>query len=105
MKFKHTLTFMNYHSLFQQYYKDNEDASLQTAISALKEAGASMIICVRVLMAELQLSISEADQIVLNSTAWQAERQQTEALRAQFWAVWEEESDRKGDNGLDFDLN
>jgi len=58
--------------------------NLDNCIIELKEAGATQIDCIKILRAELNMSIKQADEIVLNSLAWRESREITEKMRKDF---------------------
>jgi hypothetical protein len=69
--------------VFRSIYKENEE-SLQAVLLALKNMGCTQVETVKLLMSELGISLREADTIILNSTAWQAERENTLKFRDSF---------------------
>lgn len=71
---------------FQEIYKNNNE-NLELALSKLKEQGCSQIDTVKILMKMTNLSLSDADTIVLNSTAWKEEKDYTQKLRDIFFGL------------------
>ena len=68
--------------VFKAYYQGEE--SLETVLKELKASGASPMDCVKLLKRELEISLKEADQIVLNSQTWEDINDETIALRDTF---------------------
>ncbi len=68
--------------IFAENYSRNEE-SLQNTIRLLKEAGYSQMESLKCLMHELNLSIKEADLIILNAKAWSSEREDNLKLRGE----------------------
>jgi hypothetical protein len=73
----------NLSKIFKAVYKET-DESLQEALIALKQAGCSQITTIKIIIAEMNLSLSDADKIILNSKAWSAEKDATIKLRDAF---------------------
>ncbi len=67
------MTNENIEKIFSENYQGDEN-SLQNTIRLIKEAGYSQMDTVKALMYELDLSIGEADSIILNSNAWAEEK-------------------------------
>jgi hypothetical protein len=72
-----------FEEVFRANYKGNE-FSLQECLSELKKIGCTQIQVVKLLMSELQVSLREADRIVINSEAWKQEKQATMNIRNNF---------------------
>jgi hypothetical protein len=70
-------------TVFRTHYEGSEE-SLQLSLLALKQIGCTQVETVKVLISVLGLSLQEADVIVLNSTAWEAEKDDTLKLRDNF---------------------
>ena len=66
--------------IFDENYRGDE-GSLQATIKLLKEAGYSQMDSLKALMHELNLSMREADLIILNAKAWLSERDGNLKLR------------------------
>lgn len=60
--------------IFDENYR-GDDESLQNTIKLLKESGYSQMDSLKCLMHELNLSIREADSIMLNAKAWSSEKE------------------------------
>ena len=73
----------NIEQLFRDKYRGNEE-SLQEVLLLLKGIGCTQLETVRLLINELNLSLKEADSIVLNSKAWEIEKSKTLKLRDDF---------------------
>jgi hypothetical protein len=73
----------NYKILFGSIYSQ-KDVNIEKALQALKENGASQVDSIMILMSELNLSLKEANQIVLNSNAWKFYKSYTEKIREEF---------------------
>lgn len=71
---------------FQEIYQNNNE-NLELALIKLKEQGSDQIDTVKILMKMINLSLSDADTIVLNSTAWKEEKDYTEKLRDNFFGL------------------
>ena len=65
----------------------DQQASFETIIQKLREAGASQITSIKVLKTCFDLTLSQADQLVLNSKAWADHYETTVKIRDQFWEV------------------
>jgi len=78
---------MDYKKIFKETYHNGDIDSLENAISLMKENGASQIDCVKVLKNELNLTLSEADGIVLNAKAWSQEKESVEKFRDHFFRL------------------
>ena len=68
---------------FNINYRRNE-SNLQETLLLLKTKGCTQIETVRILIKELNLSLREADNIVLKSKAWENEKKGTAELRDRF---------------------
>lgn len=66
--------------IFDENYRGDEE-SLQTTIRLLKESGCSQMESLKMLVQELNLSIIEADRIILNAKAWSSEKEGNLRLR------------------------
>jgi hypothetical protein len=73
----------NLGKIFKENYTGEKD-SLQKCLFELKKIGCTQIEAVKVLMDELQISLREADKIVLTSNAWEQEKDSTLNLRDNF---------------------
>jgi hypothetical protein len=67
--------------IFKSTYTPNSQDTLEESLQVLKTSGATQIECLKILISELNISLKEADHIILNSLAWRAEKQITENLR------------------------
>ena len=68
--------------IFQDSYKKSED--LEKGLLELKKQGASQMECVKVIKGSLILSLSEADNIILNSKTWEKETRNVLSWRRKF---------------------
>ncbi len=68
---------MDYTAIFKQTYNDLLPDSLETALIAMKIAGASQIDSIRVVMSELKITLREADALILNSKTWEDKKELT----------------------------
>lgn len=66
---------------------DKED--IERVIGELREAGANQIDTIKLLMKKLGIRLAEADSLVLDSKAWNDQRESTLELRNCFWDVLE----------------
>lgn len=66
--------------IFAENYLGDDD-SLQITLKLLKEAGYSQMDSLRILVHELNLSIRDADLIMLNAKAWESEKESNLKLR------------------------
>lgn len=70
-------------ALFRSLYS-SKDNNIEEVLNQLRILGASQVQCIKLLTDELSLSLTEADNIVLNSKAWQADKKATERFRDEF---------------------
>jgi hypothetical protein len=68
---------MDYIAIFKQTYNNLSPSSLETALIAMKIAGASQIDSIRVVTSELKITLREADALILNSKTWENEKELT----------------------------
>ena len=73
----------NFRKILEENYKGDEE-SLQTSLIELKNMGCTQVTSVKLLMNKLSISLEEADKIVLNSKAWENEKDTTLKLRNTF---------------------
>ncbi len=66
--------------IFNENYRGDEE-SLQAAVRLLRESGYSQMESLKVLVEGLNLSITEADKIILNAKAWSSEKESNLRLR------------------------
>ena len=66
-------------NLFEKSYFKNED--LEITIQKMKDIGASQMECTRTLISCLDLPLSKADKIVVNSKAWKENKDLLEKFR------------------------
>jgi hypothetical protein len=69
--------------IFKDYYDGTID-SLQKVLTSLKEKSYSQAQAVRLIMAEMKLSLVDADKIVIHSIAWSGEKGGNELFRENF---------------------
>lgn len=72
-----------YQNIFIAFYKESEN-NLEKVIQILKDEGATQVISILVLKSALGLSLKEADNLILNSKAWEESREFTINLREEF---------------------
>lgn len=89
----------DYIAIFRSAYKEGDEDSLQRALEQMKILGASQIASVKVLKQELQLTLTEADRLVLHSRAWGKERKDTEVFRGHLFHLAEKLSARCKEEG------
>lgn len=75
-----TTDFVN---LFTSTYNGTQEG-IEDGLSQLKDNGASQIDSIKVLMEALDISLREADGIVLNSIAWSNQKNITQNIRNTF---------------------
>jgi hypothetical protein len=69
--------------IFNEYYRGQFE-ELDNAFKVLKENGASMADCVKVLIFELKLPLKIADELVVNSKTWGNSKADVIELRKNF---------------------
>lgn len=69
--------------LFTSIYNGTQEG-IEDGLSQLKDNGASQIDSVKVLIEALDISLREADGIVLNSIAWSNQKKITQNIRSAF---------------------
>jgi hypothetical protein len=69
--------------IFKNHYNGTMD-SIQLILNSLKEKGYSQVQCVRLMMAEMKLSLVNADKLVMYSDAWSSEKEGIDILRENF---------------------
>lgn len=72
---------------FKLAYNDTPE-NMEKALLEIRQLGASPMESLRVLMVALNLSIPEADNIILNSETWSDEKDNTISLREYFQKAW-----------------
>jgi hypothetical protein len=85
---------MDYIAIFKQTYNNLLPDSLETALMAMKIAGASQIDSIRVVMSELKITLREADALILNSKTWENEKELTLKLRNDIADLWNDTEDK-----------
>jgi hypothetical protein len=70
-----------YNEIFRDTYNGE---NIEETIQILKDAGISQMDTLKLLRDELNLSIHDADNLVLNATAWKENKQVNEYLRNSF---------------------
>ena len=73
----------NYKEIFSSIHL-NDDRNIEIALKALKENGVTQIDCVKILISELAISLTKADEIVVNSITWSSHKIITEKFRNEF---------------------
>lgn len=73
----------NYLKQFTHVYNRTQE-SIEEGLMHLKASGASQIDSVKVLMEALELTLTEADVIILNSSAWSDHKNITKNIRDTF---------------------
>lgn len=69
--------------IFKDHYNGTID-SLQLILISLKEKEYSQAQAVRLIMAEMKLSLVDADKIVMHANAWSEEKEGNEIFREAF---------------------
>lgn len=72
-----------YLSIFRYKYRKSEN-NIDEVIVELKKSGATQAICTMVFVRELSLSLSDADKIIVNSSAWIDTKEATDRFRDSF---------------------
>lgn len=81
--------------IFRTKYR-NDPESLQDVLLILKSKGISQMQSVKLLIEEMNLSLSDADNIVLNSRAWINERSENISFRDSFFnTLFKEYNEKK----------
>ena len=80
----------DYVLIFKQVYDKVLPESLEIALTAMKDAGASQIDSIGILVSELRISLPDADALVLNSTTCQKEKESTLKFRAHIDNLFDE---------------
>lgn len=70
-------------AIFKSNYNGTVE-SVQIILMDLKEKGFTQMQSLRLIMDEMKLSLSDADNIVMNSSAWKSEKEGNEILRDNF---------------------
>jgi hypothetical protein len=70
-------------TIFRNLY-DGSSESLENVINKLKEKGFSQMQSLRLIMQEMNFSISDADKIIMNSKAWGDEKEGNKIFRENF---------------------
>jgi hypothetical protein len=72
-----------FEEVFRTNYKGDK-VSLEECLRELKNIGCTQVQAVKLLINELEVNLREADQIVLNSKAWEQEKKSTINIRNNF---------------------
>jgi hypothetical protein len=72
--------------IFKSQYNGTAN-SIEVILKSLKEKGISQMQSLKLIMDEMKLSISEADNIVMHSNAWGNEKEGNEIFRENFLNV------------------
>lgn len=67
-----------YNEIFKQTYKSD---NIEETIETLKKSGATQIDTLKVLMDELNLSLRDADNLVLNANSWEENKEDNQRFR------------------------
>lgn len=70
-------------------FYDHKLENMEKVLTKLRASGASQADCVQVICRNLNLSLNEADEIVLNAEAWKDMKNQTTFLREKIWEAFE----------------
>lgn len=73
-----------YIEIFEKVYCNN---NIEEVLSELKKEGASQLQCTRLLMINLKLNLTDADNIVINLKAWKEEFNAVKELRESFFNI------------------
>lgn len=83
-----------YIDIFRTHY-GNPANSIDSTLMKLRENGATQAICTLLLIAELKMSLEDADRIVINSTAWETSRDTTHEFRKKFGDIVERQNEEE----------
>ncbi len=84
---------MNTEELLEKYEKYTID-NREDLLSMMRKEGLSMGQSTMLLVLKFKISITEADQLILNSETWKDEREKVEAFRNQIFDIIDECSDK-----------
>lgn len=82
-----------YIEIFEKFSCNKKN--IEEVLSELKNEGASQMQCTRLLMINLKLNLTDADNIVVNSKAWEDQFNEVKKLRESFFNIDFEEEDGK----------
>ena len=68
---------MEIQDLIIKFKEKYDEKNMEESLLVLKNANATQMQCVRVIKNALNLSLNEADQIILNSKTWEKEKKMT----------------------------
>ncbi len=77
---------------FEEVYNP-EKPNIEAALVALRNAGATQMDCLKIIKQKLNLSIKEADEIILNSKTWSSHFDSNISIRESFANFLEEKND------------
>lgn len=80
---------MNTEELLEKYEKYTID-NREDLLSMMRKEGLSMGQSTMLLVLKFKISITEADQLILNSETWKDEREKVEAFRNQIFDIIDE---------------
>lgn len=84
---------LKFEHIFDNNYKSRNN--LESVLIKLREAGASQMDCVKILITKTNIKLSDADQIVLHSKCWSDKKEKTLRLRNDFFdALNNKENDK-----------
>ena len=78
---------------FRKVFKSmflKDKSNLDDCILTLKNMGASQIECVKTIVLEMNIGLSKADKIILNSDAWKHKKEENENFRNEFGSYLED---------------
>lgn len=84
---------MNTEELLEKYEKYTID-NREDLLSMMRKEGLSMVQSTMLLVLKFKISITEADQLILNSETWKDEKEKVEAFRNQIFDIIDECSDK-----------
>jgi choline kinase len=80
--------------IFDALYYTSDDT--EVLLKSLREAGASPIHSIRVLMIKLGITLREADDIILNSATWMDVKEDVIKFRKAFEDEWKKQANEDG---------
>lgn len=84
---------MNTEELLEKYEKYTID-NREDLLSMMRKEGLSMVQSTMLLVLKFKISITEADQLILNSETWKDEKEKVEAFRNHIFDIIDECSDK-----------
>ena len=72
-----------FEEIFDSVY-DGSQSNLEATLSVIKNAGATQMESVMLLIKKLKMTLEEADSVVVNSNAWEESKEDVFRLRNEF---------------------